>query len=225
MVQGMLFTADATTTTTTPKQQNLPKPSKPSTPPSAPPAAKLFKAGEATKSKKIVDTGEVPLYLSPGITSLREGRWIGSDNLYNLSDHIAVAVELVKGNDPNITLTEAMLRDKVVVLFKDAGITPEAASVDEGPHTPFFHVLVMVNPIPKGYVAFCVGRLFETTDMPRVKLAKGIFWQVITWEKETLIVTSPEDLNGLVLKTVDEIAMSFTTRLKYFNAIKTQSQN
>ena len=105
---------------------------------------------------------------------------------------------------------------------------------DEKPHMievprlytplPFFHVLIMINPIEKGYVAYVGTRLFESIDIKRsgAQLDQQTAFQAITWERQLLLITAKEDLLAQVNSSVDELTTEFLNRYKYFQQLRFQ---
>lgn len=89
---------------------------------------------------------------------------------------------------------------------------------------PFFHVLIMVNPIEKGYVAYVATRLFESIDIKRsgALLDEQTAFQAITWERQLLLITAKEDLLAQVNSAVDELTTEFLNRYKHFQQLRLQ---
>lgn len=90
---------------------------------------------------------------------------------------------------------------------------------------PFFHVLIMINPIEKGYVVYIGTRLFESIDIKRAgaRLDEQTAFQAITWERQQLLISSKEDLTAQVNATVDELTNEFISRYKYFQNLRFQN--
>lgn len=82
----------------------------------------------------------------------------------------------------------------------------------------------MINPIEKGYVAYCGGRLFEEVHLDRVVLDQQTAMQAITWETESLILSPKEELAYQIEKTVDTITNTFVERFQFYENIRTQIQ-
>lgn len=218
--------AQTTTTTTTPSsaapKTGLPgmSPSQPAKPTPPPPKVPPKEEGPLIKiPPKISATGEVT-YLSPGILVYRPTGWTGGDNLLNISKDIPIHLELVLPIGKKSPIDEAEIKKRVTAIFSKAGIGDQAKAFTTKPPLPFFHVLIMVQNIEKGYAAYIGGRLFEEVTVPRVVLPDNTFFQAITWEKQELIVASPEDITNQVLLTLDEIAQNFADRYTYFENVK-----
>lgn len=163
-----------------------------------------------------------PLFTIPGIVGMENGHWIGSDNLFNVGKHLEVVVEIVKPEHKDIPLGEELIKRKVHALFAEAGISTIAESAHGGPPLPMFHVLILVNTIEKGFVAYVAGRLFEAVQIKRVVIDPGVTFQAITWEKQDLLTMPADSFISQVELSVGEITKEFITRLKYFQTIQIQ---
>jgi hypothetical protein len=163
-------------------------------------------------------------YPNPGIVAFRDGRWVGSDHLYNLTNKIDIVVEFF--TPPNVVLpvTKEAVKTTITEIFKKARITPPTDLLLDKPPLPFFHMLIMVYPLEKGYVAYCEGRLFERIELNRVKPDEQTAMQGITWESQNLIIASKEDLANQVTKSVDEIATAFANRYRFYEDIRMEIQ-
>lgn len=169
-------------------------------------------------------TEEGRFYPNPGIVAYRGGKWVGSDHLYNITNKIDVVVEIFKPEKTVIPITEGMIRSRIADIFKKAKIQPLAENVPGKPLLPFFHMLLMIYPIDKGYVAYTEGRLFEQVNIDRVRLDEQTVMQGITWESENLILVPSKDLTNQLYKSVDEIANTFVDRYLFYENIKSQIQ-
>lgn len=187
-----------------PKEAPLPRPKRP-----LPPVA--------TK-----DSG--PPFTLPGIIGYKEGQWDGSDNLYNLSPNISVFIEIVAPEDKKFDLSDSDLQTVVQGVFAKSGINPAALHIPGDPSLPLFHVLIMLDSIDQFAVACCACRLFEAVDLKRVVLERGITYQAITWEKQTLLSGTRKDFNTLVTKTIEDLTSSFVQRYQYFQNLRNQRQ-
>lgn len=88
------------------------------------------------------------------------------------------------------------------------------------PPLPFLHVLIMVNPIEKGYVAYFGLRLFESVEIKRVVLEPDTAFQAITWEKQTLLIASTEDFKKEMSNLTKELTEDFISRYNYYRSLK-----
>ncbi len=161
-------------------------------------------------------------YPNPGIVASRGGKWVGSDHLYNLTNKIEVYAEIFKPQNVTLPVTENSIRSRVEAVFKKGKIEPKAEVRGGKPPLPFFHVLLMVYPIEKGFVILCEGRLFEEVHMDRVILDEQTVMQAITWESENLIIASSAEIEEQINKSVDEVANTFVDRFLFYANIKSQ---
>jgi hypothetical protein len=202
--------------------QNPTAPAKPATTtttPLTPPKAN-FKTPVHT-TREVTES----VYTLPGIVGQKDGKWLGSDNLYNLPENIPVVVEVIKPIDQSVPINNNDLRSRVNRILNDNKITSRHEAFLDEPMLPFFHLLLMAIPLEKGnFVVSVSGRLFERITLPRVVLEKGIFWQAITWEKQDLIYATGEQLQAQLIKTVEDIATSFVERYKFFSDLKNQQE-
>lgn len=186
------------------------RPPAPPPPPSALPQLKV-------KPKPVVPFENQPresLYTFPGVVTWHEGEWIGRENLYNISREIGIDVEIVQPPGITIPLTAGAIKAEVMSMLQRGGIVPGSIFHVGSSPLPFIHVLLMIQPIDKGYAALCSFRFFEETRMDRINLERGLTWQVITWEKQEILVAPPESLQAQVLKILSDIVTAFVGRFK-----------
>lgn len=153
------------------------------------------------------------LFTVPGIATLQGGQWIGTPDLYNIPSSIGLVVEVITPHAEPLPLAEQIIIDKIVPVLKEAGIKANTMITGDTP-LPFLHFLFMVYPIEKGYVAYCAARLFESAKLSRVYLKAGINWQVITWEKQELILFPANDLRPQIESTIGIILKDFITQYR-----------
>lgn len=159
-------------------------------------------------------------YSHPGIVAFREGQWLGSDHLLNLSDHISVFVEVSGPEDMKLPTTTEALKKSVEAVFEKAGITPVAEKIPGKPELPFFHLLVMIYPIKDGYTFSIVASLFEEVKLPRIKLDESVTMQAITWDRQSINIASKDKFAGELTSSVEEMASNFVERYKFFENLK-----
>ncbi|ADI38440.1 putative uncharacterized protein [Waddlia chondrophila 2032/99] len=169
-------------------------------------------------------TDNSKFYPNPGIVAQRGGSWVGSDHLYNLTSNIDILVEIFKPKNIDIPISEEIIRSKVADIFTKGGITPTAEEVPGEPPLPFFHLLIMIYPIEKGYVAYCEGRLFEKVSLERIKLDDQTVLQGVTWESQNLIVSPSDQIAEQIIKSVNEIAETFVERYRFYDEIRRKIQ-
>lgn len=169
-------------------------------------------------SAQVEDDGR--FYPNPGIVAQRNGRWIGSDHLYNLTDKVEIVAEIFKPRNTEVDVTEEMIRSRVAEIFRNGGIKPMAEEKPGQPPLPFFHILVMIYPIEKGYVCYTEGRLFEKVNLERVVLDEQTALQGITWESQNLILAPQAELKSQIMESVEEIAKTFVDRFQFYEDIR-----
>lgn len=158
-------------------------------------------------------TDEVPtegsIYTSPGIVTRQGSDWVGSENLYNISPQLGVEVEIIKPPSFPIPLSEDQIKEHVITILQDAGLSPRHSVLSRVDVLPFLHVLMMIQPIDRGFAIYCAVRLFEEVQNKRVFFKPGITWQGILWEKQELVISPPDQIQDQVNKTLDGILSSF----------------
>lgn len=162
----------------------------------------------------------VKLYTQPGVVSYKAGRFIGNDNLFDLSPNVRVVVDIVKPKGVTVGLSGDTIRGTVEAKFKKAGLKPAAPSKSAEAALPFMHINLIVVPISGGYAVSANARLFESISVPRVEQEAGAIWQGITWEKQTLIVAPEAELAGLVDSTLDGMLNNFLKRYAFYEKLK-----
>jgi hypothetical protein len=159
-------------------------------------------------------------YTEPGIVGYQNGRWIGSDHLYNLSSHLGVYVEIVRLPNVAPVLDLKTIENEVMDILTKGGLYPTLMTGGPTPPFPYYHVLIMTMPMPEGKIACVSCRLFEQVQLQRVQLAEGVYWQAITWEKQTLVEAAKEEFPAHIYKDVAQITSYFVQRFKHFEELK-----
>ncbi|CRX38173.1 hypothetical protein [Estrella lausannensis] len=159
-------------------------------------------------------------YTYPGITAQKDGKWIGSDHMLNLSNSILVELEISKPDDLKIDIPVDQLKSEIEKQFKDAGIDPAGRSESGKPPLPFFQVLVIIYNIPEGYAFSVDGRLFEEVHLTRAKLSEGVFMQAITWNSDSIQVASTQKIQDQLQESIADVTKSFIERYKFFKELK-----
>ncbi len=164
------------------------------------------------------------IFTQPGIIGYRNGQWVGTDHLFNLTNQIGVSVEVVTPPNVTLTISKDEIIEETMKILSQGGLAPHRITGGASSPLPFFHFLIMVFPLQNGYLGSVSGRLFEAVDVDRIKLAQGIIWQAITWEKQTLIISSKEEFALQLKKYVDEITQAFVDRYKHFEGMGGQNK-
>jgi len=159
-------------------------------------------------------------YGYPGITALKDGKWVGSDHLLNLPDSILLDVIVSKPEGVDLPISDEKIRAIAVKEFDAAGIDPNGKPVDGKPPLPFFQILVIVYKIPEGYAYSIDGRLFEEVQLPRVKLNPGVTMQAITWNTDSIHVASDQKVSDELETSIAELVRGFTEKYKFFRDLK-----
>lgn len=219
LLNSVIFSSDLFGQSTSTMHKANPNPFPKPTPTPEPPLSNQRPKPQATVPQPVKDIGVT--FTLPGIIGLRDKRWVGSDNLYNLKPNISVYVEIVAPEDQKFSVNEQDIKERVQQILSKAGIQPIAfAEPGEPPFLPLYHVLIMLNEVDPCIMACCACRLFESVTLKRVILDPGITYQAITWEKQDLISASKKDFYPLVEKTIDELTASFVERFQYFVNLK-----
>lgn len=160
--------------------------------------------------------------MNPGIVANRDGEWVWSDHLLNLSNNIDITVEITKPENINISITSAELKAIVEQIFRKEGINPVASPAPGKPDLPSFHILILIYPIKDGYSCAVTGRLFEQVTVDRIKLDETVTMQAITWDRSSIHVVSSGKLKDELIESVTEVATDFVERYHYFQQYKNQ---
>lgn len=157
------------------------------------------------------------IYTSPGVATLQGNQWVGAENLYHLSPDIGIVVEIIKPADLTITLSESMLKEKISGILRNSGLFPRVTLFKDKTPLPFFHLILMVNPVEKGYFAYCSARLFEQVNVSRVFMKSDFIWQAITWEKQELLLFPTEQLQQQIDSVIQSLTMAFGEKYRMQN--------
>lgn len=160
--------------------------------------------------------------MNPGIVANRDGEWVWSDHLLNLSNNIDISVEITKPENVKISITNSELKAIVEQIFRKEGINPVASPAAGKPDLPSFHVLILIYPIKDGYACAVTGRLFEEVKVDRIKLDQTVTMQAITWDRSSIHVVSSGKLKDELIESVTEVTTDFVERYRYFQQYKNQ---
>lgn len=158
-------------------------------------------------------------FMSPGVVAVQGGQWLGNEHLLGVSPRIGVVVEVVKPPGIQLPISEDNIRDHVARILKAGGVHPMRDFYGVTP-LPFFHIILMITPIEKGYAVFVAGRLFEEVQLNRVHFKPGTTFQAITWEKQELVILPKEQITSELSKWLDSIANAFVERFKAYPELK-----
>lgn len=156
------------------------------------------------------------VFVEPGIAALQGSEWVGSEHLFNLPNTLGIVVDIYKANGMTLPMTDDALREKIAEVFKKGRISERKPLVSDKTPLPFFQMMLIFQPIDKGYVVYYSGRLFEDAGMKRVQLPNDISWQVITWEKQEMRIFPADQLQTQVDEAVLGIANAFVERFNSY---------
>jgi hypothetical protein len=202
---------------TTTKQATAPAPEKPPLRTKPP-----FIPEKLPQKSRIVIGPEEHFFPHPGILFEKNGKWLGDDHLYNLTPDIGIFVEVEKAPDVTAQVDEKHIKNLVSYIFEKGSISPKPAS--EPPPFPYFHILVMVTGIDRGYSVYCAGRLFESVNVDRINLEKNVYFQVITWEKQALLVIPADKFRDELDIAITDITNNFVERYRHYEDIKLKNE-
>ncbi len=160
----------------------------------------------------------------PGIVAWRDGRWLWSDHLFNLTRYIDVNVEYTSPDSMKSMVNIGKLEGEVEGIFKNVGISPYANPDPGKPDLPSFHLLILAHPVRDGYMFAIIARLFEPVQLERIKLDDRVTMQAITWERSSINVVQRADFDKELNATVKEIAKQFAERFQFFEKLRLQNK-
>jgi hypothetical protein len=157
-----------------------------------------------------------PNYPYPGLLVMMNGKWFGSDYLYNMPHDIGIVIEVIKPGSKDVEINTEGLRNDIIEVFATDNINPQSMAIGNDPPLPFFHLLIFAYPDENQYTAAIAGRLFEKVKLPRLDFNLPGTIQAITWEKLDLIITSETQFPDQLSAAVTEIAKAFVKRVRYY---------
>jgi hypothetical protein len=159
-----------------------------------------------------------PDLIAAGLATIKQGKWVISDFFYNLSEFIGVRVEILKPQDKNIPLNGSTIERQIKSILENvANISTEANIVPCGPPLPVFHVLIMAYPCHNCCVGFVTAQLVERGRPERMQLDVNGIWQIITWERQTLVASNCEDFANQISSAVNDMTIAFANRFAYYH--------
>lgn len=172
------------------------------------------------QTKAAVSVSEEDLYTFPGIIVQRDGRWIGSDQLINVTNKIHVAIELVKPETVMIDTSSDTIRGIVEGVLNGSNILILSDPTSQAPPLPLFQLIVMIYPLEDQYIVYMEGRLFESVKLERTRLDADTIFQAITWEDQNLTRIPKKDFLITLNKQINTIVGNFVKRYVFFNPEK-----
>lgn len=159
------------------------------------------------------------IYTFPGVVTRGPQGWQGSDNLYNIGKNIAVTAEFHVPDEKTFAVSKQSVIRRIEELFKDGDINPQASVVLGKPPLPLLNVIIIAQPIDKGYAVLVSGNLLEEVDLKRVQFKEGT-WQAVTWQRDYLLVTSSEEAAYHISRSIDELAYSFIKLYRHYRDLQ-----
>lgn len=178
----------------------------------------------AAPTEEAIEKARETITVHPGIIANREGEWLWSDHLLNLSSNISVSVEIAKGERVHLNVTPEELEAVVGQVFKTAGITAYSSPSISATDLPKFHILIMVFPVRDGFAYALSARLFEPVEVNRIKLDERVVMQAITWERSSIHIISRREFKKDLDSSVRALAKDFVDRYEFFEKIKLRGQ-
>lgn len=154
----------------------------------------------------------------PGIATIKGEKWIVSDYFYNLSSDISIKIDIVHPRETRIPISE-MTIDKIIRSgFESANIRPQAAQVLCQPALPTLYVLVMAYPCERSCVGFVSMQLFEKGKPSRIDVDLDGVWQIVSWARQGMVVSSCEEFPKEISSQIEEILDSFLKTFQFYHA-------
>lgn len=160
---------------------------------------------------------EPPDVVAAGLATIRNGKWVISDFFYNLSEFIGVRVEILKPQDKDLYLNGALIERQIKTILEGVNIVTEPTPVPCGPPLPVFHVLIMAYPCNNCCIGFITTQLVEKGRPQRLQLDVNGVWQIVTWQRQSLVASNCEDFAHQISKTVKDLATEFANRYAFYH--------
>lgn len=160
----------------------------------------------------------------PGIVAWRDGKWLWSDHLFNLTKNIDVNVEYAAPDSMKSKVDISKVEAEIEEIFKKVGITPYAKPDPGKPDLPSFHLLILAHPVRDGYMFAIISRLFEPVQLERIKLDDRVTMQAITWERSSIHVVQKADFDDELNKAIKEVVSQFADRFDFFEKLRLQNK-
>jgi hypothetical protein len=160
----------------------------------------------------------------PGIVAWRDGKWLWSDHLFNLTSNIDIDVEFTVPDNMLSLVNKEKVEAIVEEIFKKDGITPYAAPEPGKPNLPIFHLLIMAHPVRDGYAFATIARLLEPVQLDRIKLDDRVTMQAITWERSSIHVVHRADFEKELDASIREVVTEFANRYAFFEKLRLKSK-
>ncbi|MCE5317376.1 MAG: hypothetical protein LLG04_08430 [Parachlamydia sp.] len=163
-----------------------------------------------------------PDFWSPGLATIKNGKWVVTDFLYNLSPNIGVKVQVVRPPNRYLPLSDKLIEGKLITQFQDALLNPNALIIPCQPPLPVYNVTIMAYPCGNRCVGVVTAQLYETARPDRIEADLAGVWQVVTWERQELVVSACEDFSQQIEMTITGMTQAFIDLYNRFNPIPTR---
>lgn len=156
---------------------------------------------------------------TPGLATIRDGKWMVSDMLYNLPINIAIKVDVIKPQDRYTPVSDKQIEKQIADIFRAHFITPEPYPLLCEPVLPVFQITLFTYPCERRCVGVVTAQLYEKGKPRRIDTDINGIWQMVTWQRQTLIASSCDDFEQEVLRTIGAISTEFGRIFKYYHEI------
>lgn len=163
-----------------------------------------------------------PDYWAPGLATIKNGKWVVTDFLYNLTPNIGIKIQVVRPPNRYVPLSDRLLESKLTAQFQDALLTPTALAVQCQPPLPVYNVTIMAYPCGNRCIGMVTAQLYETARPDRIDSDLAGVWQVVTWERQELVVSACEDFSQEIEKTISGMTQAFIDLYNRFNPMPTR---
>lgn len=156
---------------------------------------------------------------TPGLATIKDGRWSVSDMFYNLPPNIAVKVNIVKPQNQYTPISETQIEKQIREIFTRHFIFPDALAIPCQPASPVFQVTLLVYPCDRRCVGAVTAQLYETAHPKRMDAPINGVWQVISWQRQAVVASACEEFEQEIAKTVAGMATEFGRIFQYYHQI------
>lgn len=153
----------------------------------------------------------------PGIATIKNNKWIVTDYFYNLPSEIGIKIDIVHPQGTKIPLSEMSIDRLIRGMFDELQITGEAPKVHCQPPLPTLYVLIMAYPCERTCVGFVSMQLLEKGQPARINLDLDGVWQVVTWARQGMVVSSCEEFAAEITSQIREMMDGFLTSYHFYH--------
>jgi|GEM_PF-4683041 len=183
--------------------------------------AKVAQGGLVAQALPLEAVAPMDKY-TPGLATIREGKWVVSEMLYRLPINIPVKVDIVKPQDKYTPVLDKQIEKQVKEIFRAYYIVPEPFPLPCEPELPVFQITLLSYPCDRRCVGVLTAQLYEKATPKRIDTRINGVWQLISWQRQVLVVSACEDFEQQVLNAISEIANEFGRVFKYYHNLPTK---